>query len=123
MKIGQRLAQLRKNTGYTQPQVADILNVSNGSIGHWETDTREASYDMLDKLCSLYNTTVSNLFSDSFICNKIQNNSFLNRVIIELNSEKMIDLSKEKFDDFAPQTKEILKAALVTHIEHMLKDN
>ena len=123
MKIGYRLAILRKKAGYTQPEVANILEISNGSIGHWETDSREPSYAMLDKLCALYNTSVSDLFSDNFdVKFNNKNPNFLDRVILELKSEQLLDSHKDKFDDYSIQAKEILKAALVTHIKTILKD-
>ena len=36
--LGQRLSRLRKLNGYTQQEVADMLDLSNKTISSWECD-------------------------------------------------------------------------------------
>ncbi len=38
MTLGDKLSKLRKESNYTQEQLADILGVSRRSIGKWESD-------------------------------------------------------------------------------------
>ncbi len=48
------LAAARKNAGFTQAQVAEILHVSNKTIVNWEKGKVETSFATLDTLARLY---------------------------------------------------------------------
>lgn len=52
--LGERLAAARKEAGYTQKEAADILGISSGAIGMYETDKRSPDPDMLRKFATLY---------------------------------------------------------------------
>ena len=58
MKIGAKLAQLRKKQGLTQEQLADQLGVSAPAVSKWETDT---SYPDITLLCPLARALGTNL--------------------------------------------------------------
>lgn len=38
MRLGDKLIQLRRERGYSQEQLANILNVSRQSVSKWEAD-------------------------------------------------------------------------------------
>lgn len=38
MTIGKNIAELRKNSGMTQEQLAEILGVSSQSVSKWENE-------------------------------------------------------------------------------------
>ena len=44
MSFGTRLKEKREALGITQPQLAEMLNVSKGAIGNWETDVNSPTY-------------------------------------------------------------------------------
>lgn len=53
-----RLKYLRNEHNITQPQLAQIMNVSKGAIGHWEAGTREPSIDTVYRLAHLFDVSV-----------------------------------------------------------------
>lgn len=61
MKIGTKLKNLRTAKGYSQAQVAHLLDCSKSSISMYENDRREPSLDMLTKLLKLYEATADSL--------------------------------------------------------------
>lgn len=49
-----KLKEARKQAGYTQNQVADILKISQISISRYETGEREPDYETLGRLIDFY---------------------------------------------------------------------
>ena len=54
MTLGQRIKHLRKAKGMTQQELADELGVTKGTVSTWETDTRNPGFDILKKMCDLF---------------------------------------------------------------------
>lgn len=52
-----RLKELRKEHGFTQKYVADVLGFSDKGYGYYELGQREPSIDTLNKLCDLFDVT------------------------------------------------------------------
>ncbi|MGN0414132.1 MAG: helix-turn-helix domain-containing protein [Agathobacter sp.] len=50
MGFSDRLKYLRKRNGYTQKQLADMLNVSQNAIYNWENGKREPSINTMIKI-------------------------------------------------------------------------
>lgn len=63
MSIGERITELRKKSGLSQGQLADIMNISRQAVSKWETD--QASPDTLNliRLSDVLNTDVEYLAS------------------------------------------------------------
>ncbi len=55
--IGQKLKELRKEAGYTQKQVAKLLNKSETGYASWEQGLSEPSVNDLRRLCNIYEIT------------------------------------------------------------------
>lgn len=55
MTFGDRLAKLRRDSNYTQEQLADVLGVSRQSVSKWESDLAYPETDKLVKLCEMFN--------------------------------------------------------------------
>lgn len=94
MTTGEKLIKLRKEFGYTQEQLADILHVSRQAISRWESDLAFPETEKLIKLSELYNVTVDYLLKDSdeeFILGKKEENilKFWEKKF-EYKSKKMI---------------------------------
>ena len=58
LKIGERLASLRKLNGITQTELAEMLSISNSAISKWETGQGYPDINFLPKLASVFNVTV-----------------------------------------------------------------
>lgn len=56
-----RLAQLRKEEGLTQPQLAKLLNISSGSIGNYESGNRFPRYEDLEAIADHFNVELDYL--------------------------------------------------------------
>lgn len=82
------LAIARKNKGITQIELAEMLHVSNGTVGNWESGKRTPDIESVAKIASILDVTTDFLLIDKEnIANRTTNNSF------EL-SEKEIEIIK-----------------------------
>ena len=52
------LKELRKSKGMTQKEVAQELNITDRTYGHYETGKREPSIDMLIEIAKYYNISI-----------------------------------------------------------------
>lgn len=59
--IGEFIAALRKDAGYTQQDVAEKLNISDRTLSSWETDRTEPDLTSLTALAELYCVTVDEI--------------------------------------------------------------
>lgn len=64
IKIGETLQALRKSYGYTQEKMAEKIEVSTRYIGDIEQDRAKPSYEILIKICNLYNIGLNQIFSE-----------------------------------------------------------
>ena len=60
-----RLKALRRESDITQPDLAKVLGVSKGAVGHWEAGSREPSLDMVSKIAKLFKVSVDYLMGVS----------------------------------------------------------
>lgn len=63
MSLGEKLLQLRKNSGLSQEEVAERLGVSRQTISKWETDQTVPELIKAKLLSELYNVTYDYLIS------------------------------------------------------------
>ena len=62
-KIGNFLAQLRKEKGMTQEDLGERLGVTNKTVSRWETGTYLPPVEMLQLLSELYGITINEILS------------------------------------------------------------
>ena len=78
MKFCEKLQKLRKEKGYSQEQLADLLDVSRQSVSKWESGTTYPEMDKLLSLCKIFDVTLDDLtndeISDKTIKEKSKNN-------------------------------------------------
>lgn len=67
--MNNRLRELRKEKGLTQLELAKILNVSDRSVGFYETGERDPDTDTLKKLASFFSVSIDYLLNQSDIRN------------------------------------------------------
>jgi HTH-type transcriptional regulator, competence development regulator len=61
MTFGKRLRFLRKNRNMTQKDLADVFNLSESTIGMYERDEREPSFEFVRHLADFFNVTTDYL--------------------------------------------------------------
>lgn len=52
--FGQKLAQARKDAGYTQREIANFLNLHQGTLASYETGRTQPDIETLGKLADFY---------------------------------------------------------------------
>ncbi len=65
MTLGEKLTRLRKENGYTQEELADILGVSRQAVGKWESDASYPETEKLIRLGELYDCSMDYLLKNS----------------------------------------------------------
>lgn len=78
--IAYNLKKCRKNTGLTQAQVSEILNIERSTYTYYETGKTLPSINMLIRLAKLYNVSLADDLLE--------------------NADLSIDMSEEKFNEF-----------------------
>lgn len=63
IKIGENLKAIRKSYGYTQEKLAEQIEVSTRYIGDIEQNKAKPSYEVLIKICNLFNIGLDQIFS------------------------------------------------------------
>lgn len=65
MELKDKLYNLRKKNGYTQSEIAEMLEVSRQSVSNWELGTIRPSTSRLKKMSDLYSVSLEILLDDS----------------------------------------------------------
>ena len=61
IEVGKRLAQARKDAGYTQTEVGKLLNMAYQNYQKYESGKVELSYEKLAFLCELFSVSADYL--------------------------------------------------------------
>jgi transcriptional regulator with XRE-family HTH domain len=61
-EFGKRLKKLRKESGYTQEKLAELLMVSADSISNYETGKTTCMPEHVTKICQILNISADNLY-------------------------------------------------------------
>ncbi len=64
-KVMSNLKVLREQCGFNQSQIAKFIGVDQSYISKIEGGERKITVDMLEKLCTLYGVTMSDIHSDN----------------------------------------------------------
>ena len=64
IKIGKKIQQIRKSNGYTQEKLAEKIEVSARHISDIEQDRSKPSYEVLIRICNLFQIGMDQIFSD-----------------------------------------------------------
>lgn len=65
MKFNDILKSLRKNSNMTQVQLAEKINVTQGTIANWERGVREPDMETIKKIANALSVPVERFFMDS----------------------------------------------------------
>lgn len=72
MSIGSRIKQRREELGLTQPQLAEMVGVSKGSIGNYESNISAPNEKILFKLFTVLKCDANFLYQDNFEKSEIE---------------------------------------------------
>lgn len=61
--LGDRIAALRKNAGFSQAELAEMIGVSPSTVGMYEQCRREPALDMLVKLSETFHVSTDYLLT------------------------------------------------------------
>ena len=61
-KLGQNIAYYRKDRGYTQMQLAELLDIDRSHMSAIEIANRGVSLDIVFKICDMLNLSFEELF-------------------------------------------------------------
>lgn len=63
LRFAKNLKSLRKTKKMSRKKLAAILYVSYRTVASWETAQREPSFEMLSKLCEVFDETFDNILT------------------------------------------------------------
>lgn len=114
LTFGERIKEARKAAGFTQRQLADMINVSNTSISNWEKCVSTPDPDAIQHLCWALNVQPNFFFStDAFAISGISPMPEMAKVpligsiacgapiLAEEHIEEYVDIPKHVRADFA----------------------
>ncbi len=61
MQFGENFRKLRRQSGFSQKQVADALGIRQSNISDWENDVSRPDYEKLIALSELYEVSLYEL--------------------------------------------------------------
>ncbi len=64
MKLGEKIQFLRKKRGWSQEELANVLNVSRQSVQKWETDSSTPEVDKLVQISDVFGVTLDYLLKN-----------------------------------------------------------
>lgn len=64
IKIGKNIQLIRKSNGYTQEKLAEAIEVSVRYISDIEQDRAKPSYEVLIRICNLFQVGLNQIFSE-----------------------------------------------------------
>ena len=95
-----KLKEIRESKGLSQKQLANSLDVSQGSVGNWESGIRQPNFDMLKKIADFFGISTDYFFGESenrFADEKKTNPAILNEISSLNEKEKEEVMSFIKF--------------------------
>lgn len=94
-----RLKALRKENDLTQPDLAKILGMSRGAIGHWEVGGREPGLNVINTLAQLFKVSVDYMLGNSDFRNEEDSIDYMFEKIREAGLVRSDDtIDKETVD-------------------------
>lgn len=103
IKIGKNIQAIRKSHGYTQEKLAEAIECSPRYIGDIEQDRSKPSYEVLVRICNIFNIGLDEIFSS----------------YLEIKGKKEVNSALFGFDKLKPNNQE----TIVHMIEYFNKSN
>ena len=61
MSFGEKLAKMRKEKGYSQEELANLLNVSRQAVSKWESNNSYPETEKIVAICKLFECSMDEL--------------------------------------------------------------
>lgn len=104
MSIGQNIKNKRKEKGYTQVQLANLVNLSRSHLASIESDRYNPSLDTLSLIANALNINVSDIIEssdeDNYIDDDIRQIQRARKKMSEKEKERMMKILSSAFEDF-----------------------
>ncbi len=100
MSIGSRIKERREELGITQTQLADMIGVTKGAIGNYETDANSPKASIMYKVFNALKCDANYLYQDE---NESSESTMIpkeERALLKLYRE-LNEEGKEKLSDYA----------------------
>lgn len=89
VKTGLLIAQIRKEKGYTQKELAEKINVSNATVSKWETGKGFPDISLLVQLANSLDIKVSDIIAGEIVADtSVTENIVTDIVDVTLNEQK-----------------------------------
>lgn len=125
LKINERLRELRVKCGYTQNQVAKLLNIDRSTYAYYETGKTRPDIFSLLMLSKIFNLPINELLADESAPHGFSDSGSMDYVRGKKNSSRIFDLSREEKELVgafracsAEEKKKLLNKALRTVEQH-----
>ena len=92
LTMGDRIREARRHKGFTQEQLAEILDISVEFVSHIERGSRLPSMQVFVKLIEVLNVSADYLLRDSISTGKLFGDNALGSKIEKLSSQERIAL-------------------------------
>lgn len=140
MKIGKLIYQLRKEKGYTQQSLANLLNVSNKTISKWECGLGCPDITLWENLANVLGTNLLELLNGELRINqhdygKLKNIKFYvcpvchniitstGNMSVSCCGRKLLCLQKNEATELYQVSKEIIDLDYFYTIQHEMSKN
>lgn len=97
IKIGKNLKQIRKSNGYTQEKLAEKIEVSVRYVSDIEQDRAKPSYEVLIKICNVFQVTLDQIFSE----------------YLEVKQNKRLEYSLAGYDKLNKEDKQTIEHLII----------
>ncbi|MEA5404764.1 helix-turn-helix transcriptional regulator [Arcicella sp. DC2W] len=102
MKIGEKIRQARLLKGYSQENMAELLQISTTAFGDIERSKTELTISRATKIANLLDINVLELFGEEVITPKVMPNTAIETEQLKLEIEKLkkeSDYWRSKFEE------------------------
>lgn len=106
MNISQNIKKLRKSHGYTQKDLASILNVRPTSISAWESGRNKPLMDKITLMATLFNVSTSDIVGDTFTKNNIIE---IYNKLSKPNQKKVLSVAEDLLNNQQNNNRNVIK--------------
>jgi transcriptional regulator with XRE-family HTH domain len=91
MNLGEKIIELRKKEGYSQEELASLLDVSRQSVSKWELNASTPDLDKIVRLSEIFHVSIDSLLQED----RIEPEEHVARLMPQTEVEALVNL-KEK---------------------------
>lgn len=96
LKINERLRELRVKCGYTQSQVAKLLNIDRSTYAYYETGKTRPDVSSLLMLSKIFNIPINELLADESLPKSVADSAPMDYISGKKNSSRIFELSQDE---------------------------